>query len=210
MYSLGRIHLDIKDVINTLHSCQTLNTKPNAARGSCRRLLLHGRSQPRPSAPLLSAAQRAPSGLFGHEATGEKFGERGATQGPRGPRGAPRPTPPPPPAAAAALTSHRSRLRGVCSAEPTAGAAPGAAHPAGTSFDALASGAGLLRLAKKSEGDSTPSRSWRGGPGSLRRGLSGVGGGARAAAGPRWGRRPRPRRGPRRVSFVYVAAQCAV
>lgn len=35
-------------------------------------------------------------------------------------------------------------------------------------------------------------------------------GGARAAAGPGWGRRPRPRRGPRRVSFVYVAAQCAV
>lgn len=97
MYSLGRIHLDIKDVINTLHSCQTLNTKPNAARGSCRGLLLHGRSQPRPSAPLLSTAQRAPSGLFEHEATGERRGERGATEGPRGPRGAPRPTPPPPP-----------------------------------------------------------------------------------------------------------------
>lgn len=101
---------------------------------------------------------------------------------------------------------HRSRLRGVCSAEPTVGAAPAAAHPAGTSLDALASGAGLLRFAKKSAGDSARSGSGRGRPGNPRGGREG----ARAAGRPGWGRRPRPRRGPRRVSFVYVAAQCAV
>ena len=146
-----------------------------------------------------------PSGLP-RGSLGARLRERGAVSerrqsGRRHPAGRPSP-----PAPSAALTSHRSRLRGVCSAEPTAGAAPGAAHPAGTSFDALASGAGLLRLAKKSAGDSARGRSGRGRPGSPR----GCREGARAAGRPVGGRRPRPRRGPRRVSFVYVAAQCAV
>lgn len=71
----------------------------------------------------------------------------------------------PPPACPRHHSPHRSRLRGVCSAEPTAGAPPGAVHPAGTSLDDFASGAGLLRLAKKSAGDSARSWSWLGGPG---------------------------------------------
>lgn len=100
--------------------------------------------------------------------------------------------------------THRRRLRGVCSTAPTPGATLGEGHPAGTSFDALFSCAVLLRLAKKSAGDSAR-RSGRGRPGDPR-------GGPRSeqGAGLGWGRHPRPRRGPRRVSFVYVAAQCAV
>lgn len=78
---------------------------------------------------------------------------------------------------------HRRRLRGVCSAGPTGGPPPGAAHPAGTSLDALASGAGLLRLAKKSTGDSARSRSRQGRAGEPRREPGGGAGGWPAEAG---------------------------
>lgn len=114
-----------------------------------------------------------PSGLP-QGSLGSRLRERSAVSGrrqcPRGPRGAAPPRAAPPP-----HSPHRSRLRGVCSAEPTAGAPPGAVHPAGTSLDDLASGAGLLRLGKKSAGDSARSRSGRGGLGEPKRGPAAVG-----------------------------------
>lgn len=156
-----------------------------------------------PNALLLSAAQRAPSGLFGQEAAEEKCSEQGGAFCARKPRGA---APTTSRAPLAPHKPHRRRLRGVCSAGPTGGPPPGAVHPAGTSLVALASGAGLLRLAKKSTGDSARSRSRQGLAGEPKRESGGGAGGWPAGVGCR----PRPRQGPRRVSFVYVAAQCAV
>lgn len=74
------------------------------------RLLLHGRSQPRPSAPVLSAAQRAPSGLFGREAAGERGSVSDSTQGDRhDPAGPALPAP----RAPAAPTSSQPLARGL-------------------------------------------------------------------------------------------------
>lgn len=205
--TLGRIHLDIKDV-NTLHSCQTLNTKPNAAlRQRRRRLLLHGRSQPRPSAPLCPP----PNGLrqaLGHEATERSSVSEGRHRGLRGPRGQAPPLPLPPlPAAAAASPLIVAACAGFAQPSRRLERAPGAAHPAGTSFDAWLRARGLCAWRRSSR--ATARLAGHGGAGrESGEGLSGVGraGGCWAAVG----RRPRPRRGPRRVSFAYVAAQCAV
>lgn len=158
MCSPCRIHLDIKELLIHCTVFKLLDTKPNAAGDGRRRLLLHERSRPRPSALLLSAAQRVPSGSLGSRLIADACAgsapgrpRQGLRQGrctPRGPRWVwPREQ------ISCAWRRNLRRQRAL-----------------------------WVRAERVEEPKTGPGR----------------------------GRRPRPRQGPQRVSFVYVAARCAV